>query len=174
MKELVARVVRLVLKAGYRWLNAYLEFLPSCLNNWRLFLLDSLMIVVSWFLAYWIRFGLDVIPEPFLGQAVNLIPLVIFIHLAIFFCYSGGGYYVLSWSRGGRADAPTISGVDLFGFVPTLSFVGTGVVAIAVFLMTSHQNIPLGVFPLHGILLTGFMIVTRFIYILGYPRKHWN
>ena len=91
MKELVARVVCLVLKVGYQRLNAYLEFLPSCLNNWRLFLLDSLMIVVSWFLAYWIRFGLDVIPEPFLGQAVNLIPLVIFIHLAIFFCYSGGG-----------------------------------------------------------------------------------
>jgi len=37
------------------------------------------MVPVAWFFAYWLRFNLGAVPEPFLDRALTALPLVLLI-----------------------------------------------------------------------------------------------
>jgi FlaA1/EpsC-like NDP-sugar epimerase len=42
------------------------------------------MIPLAWVGAYWLRFNLESIPEPYLGQALKVLPVVIIVHVSVF------------------------------------------------------------------------------------------
>ena len=52
-------------------------------GRWPVILHDGVMVVIAWFGSYWFRFNLDTIPQPFLDQAVAMLPLVLLIHVAM-------------------------------------------------------------------------------------------
>ncbi len=45
---------------------------------------DVLMVPIAWLGAYWLRFNLESIPEPYLGQALEMLPAVIVVHVSVF------------------------------------------------------------------------------------------
>ena len=53
-------------------------------GRWPVLAHDGVMATFAWFMAYWFRFNLDTIPEPFYGHAVKFLPLVIVVHLGMF------------------------------------------------------------------------------------------
>ncbi len=110
------------------------------------------MVLLAWFLAYWFRFDLDVIPAPFLNQSVAMVPLVIIIQVTVFGIF---GLHRGAWRFTSLRDISVIA---------KAVFVGTATVAIAIFLLTRLEAIPRSVFLLHGVLLVGLLASTRILY----------
>ena len=48
------------------------EELRYYVGRWPVILHDSVMVVIAWGSAYWFRFNLDTIPQPFLNQAIAM------------------------------------------------------------------------------------------------------
>ncbi len=113
---------------------------------------DLLMIPVAWLGAYWLRFNLDMIPEPFMGRALEMLPVIVVIQGIIFWYF---GLYRGVWRFASVPDLVRITKAVVFG---------VGLSAVAIFLATRMQGIPRTVIPLYGILLLGFLGGPRFIY----------
>jgi len=116
------------------------------------FLHDALMVPVAWFCAYLLRFNLEGIPEPFLAQALNTLPIV------------WGAQLAASWYFG------LYRGVWRFASLPDLQrilkavLVGTALSAALVFLLTRLQMVPRSVFPLYAVLLVALLGGPRLAY----------
>ncbi|MBO67829.1 MAG: hypothetical protein CL398_05905, partial [Acidiferrobacteraceae bacterium] len=52
------------------------------ISRWRVLLHDALMITLSWYLAYWLRYDLKEIPTEFFVWANTHLPLVVACYLA--------------------------------------------------------------------------------------------
>ena len=128
-------------------------------GRWPVLAHDGVMATFAWFMAYWFRFNLDTIPEPFYGHAVKFLPLVIVVHLGMF------GLFGVP-----RGASRFTSVHDLVVIVKAVFF-GTAVIAVAIFLATRLEAIPRSVFPLHGIFLVGMLVGTRILYRLYRDRK---
>ncbi len=133
-------------------LNIAMNQIRYLLSRWPVVLHDCAMVLLAWFLAYWFRFDLDVIPAPFLNQSVAMVPLVIIIQLVMFV---GFGVHRGAWRFTSLYDLSLIA---------KAVFVGTATVAIAIFLLTRLEAIPRSVFLLHGVLLVGLLASTRILY----------
>ena len=113
---------------------------------------DLLMIPVAWFGAYWLRYNLETIPEPFFDTAVTLLPLVVAVQGGVF------GYFGL------------YRGVWRFASIPDLMRIGkaviagVGSVAVLVFLLTRMEFVPRSVLPLYAGLLFGLLGGPRLAY----------
>ncbi|MFC1665634.1 SDR family NAD(P)-dependent oxidoreductase [Pseudomonadota bacterium] len=123
-------------------------------GRWVVVLHDMCMIPIAWLLAYWLRYNLDEIPNEFLYQAINLIPLVIVIHsLTLIFFGAHRGVWRF------------ISVPDLVRLVKA-AIVGTLLLAITIFFLTRLQHVPRSVFILHAIMLVVFLGGPRLFYRL--------
>jgi len=110
---------------------------------------DLVMIPVAWFIAYFLRFNLDAIPQIYLDQAIAVLPLVILIQGAAFWYF---GLYRGVWRF---ASVP-----DLMRILKAI-VIGVAVSAMAIFLVTRMQDVPRSIFPLYALTL---------ILLLGGPR----
>lgn len=113
------------------------------------FLHDLAMVPVAWMGAYWLRFNLDSIPDPFLSQAFLLLPLVWATQGIMFWIF---GLYRGIWRFASIPDMARILKSVLAGSV---------IIVVISFLLTRLENVPRSVFVLDGILL---------ILLLGGPR----
>src|SRR3989344_575724 len=113
---------------------------------------DLLMVPIAWFIAYWLRFNLDSIPEGYFNQALMLLPVIWIVKRWMF------------WSFGlCRGLWRFLSIPDLMRIVKAVS-VGVAVSAVACFILTRLQGVPRSVFILTGILLVLLLGGSRFIY----------
>jgi len=127
-------------------------------GRWPVILHDGAMVVIAWFLAYWFRFNLGTIPEPFFDQAIAILPLVVLIHVAMSLGFSV--------PRGAWRFTST---PDISAIVKSVFF-ATAVIAIAIFLATRLEAVPRSVFPLHSVLLIGLLITNRLLYRAYHTR----
>jgi FlaA1/EpsC-like NDP-sugar epimerase len=107
------------------------------------------MIPVAWFGAYWLRFNLEAIPEPYLSQALLLLPVIWIAQGAMLWYF---GLYRGIWRF---ASVP-----DLVRIVKAVT-VGVGISVAASFVFTRLESVPRSVFLLDGFLL---------LFLLGGPR----
>ncbi|NJD05933.1 MAG: polysaccharide biosynthesis protein, partial [Methylococcaceae bacterium] len=113
---------------------------------------DLAMVVLAWLGAYWLRFNLSEVPEPFWSAGLRLLPGVIVIQGVIFRLF---GLY---------------RGVWRFASIPDLLRIGKAVglgmavIAAAVFLFNRSVAIPRSVFPLYLGLLLLFLCGPRVLY----------
>ena len=113
---------------------------------------DLLIIPPAWLGAYWLRYNLDTIPEPFLHRALLLIPLVVLVQGLIFHYF---GLYRGVWRFASIADFVRIAKAVL---------VGVTVCGVLLFLVTRMTYVPRSVLILHGLLLFGFLGIPRLVY----------
>ena len=113
---------------------------------------DLLMIPVAWLGAFWLRFNLDSIPTDFLGQALDLLPMIVVIQGLVFLYF---GLYRGVWRF---ASLP-----DLVRIIQAVA-VGTVLCAAAVFFMTHMIHVPRASFPLFAVLLVILLSGPRLAY----------
>ena len=113
---------------------------------------DLIMVPVAWFLAYWLRFNLQEIPQPYLNSALVLFPLVAVIQAVVFWRF---GLYRGVWRFASMPDLVRITKAVVVGLLAT---------TLIVFLFTRLHNVPRSVFPIYGILLLGLLSGPRFLY----------
>lgn len=113
---------------------------------------DLLMVPVAWFVAYWLRFNLDTIPDGYFSQALILLPVV--------WAVQGGMFWYFGLYRGiwRFASIP-----DLMRIIKAVT-AGVVVAATACFILTRLQGVPRSVFILDGLLLVLLLGGPRFIY----------
>ena len=121
-------------------------------NRYTAFAHDLIMIPVAWFMAFWLRFNLHEIPEPYLSSAFALLPLVVSIQAVIFWRF---GLYRGVWRFASMPDLIRITKAVVIGLLAT---------TLLIFLITRLQNVPRSVFPIYGILLLGLLSGPRFLY----------
>ena len=143
------------------------EQIRSAVSRWQVVLYDGLMVVIAWFLAYWFRFNLDVIPQAFFDQAIRLLPLVVLIHVG-----------ALIVSRVYRVPWLFTSTRDIFVITRSV-FSGLAVIWILNFLMSflfrvpfyGQAALPIGI--LHAVLLIGLLMTSRLLYRAYQTRKQY-
>ena len=113
---------------------------------------DVLMIPIAWLGAYWLRFNLESIPEPYLGQALAMLPVVLVIHVSVFLYF---GLYRGVWRFASIPDLLRIGQAVL---------IATALSSVAIFLFTRMDFIPRSVIPLSALLLVFLLGGPRFIY----------
>jgi len=113
---------------------------------------DMIMVPVAWFAAYYLRFNLGTVPDPYLTQAIATLPLVFVVQGAIFWYF---GLYRGVWRFASMPDLVRI----LKAIVVGVSFS-----AIGIFLLTRMQDIPRSIFPLFALNLILLLSGPRMIY----------
>ncbi|HQU17254.1 MAG TPA: nucleoside-diphosphate sugar epimerase/dehydratase [Gammaproteobacteria bacterium] len=113
---------------------------------------DLAMIPVAWLGAYWLRFNLESIPDPYLWDALYMLPVVIVVQGAFYWYF---GLYRGVWRFASLPDLMRISRAVVMGMA---------VSAGLIFLLTRLQGMPRSVFPLYGLLLTAFLGGPRLLY----------
>ncbi len=113
---------------------------------------DLVTIPVAWMGAYWLRFNLGVIPEPYFTQALMALAIVIPIQSISFWYF---GLYRGVWRFASMPDLVRILKAVL---------IGVGVSMAILFVFTRLQEVPRSIFPLYTILVTLFLGGPRFVY----------
>ncbi|MHB1530094.1 MAG: polysaccharide biosynthesis protein [Acidiferrobacteraceae bacterium] len=113
---------------------------------------DLVMIPVAWLGAYWLRFNLERVPQPFWNVGLHAMAIVLLIQGASFWYF---GLYRGVWRF---ASLP-----DMVRIIKAVS-VGVVLSAIVLFLRTRLISVPRSVFPLDALLLGGFVSGPRFLY----------
>ncbi len=120
---------------------------------------DLLMIPLAWVGAYWLRFNLESIPEPYLGQALKVLPVVIIVHVSVFLYF---GLYRGVWRFASIPDLIRITKAVV---------VAVAVSSMIIFLMTRMAYVPRSVIALHALLLLGLLGGPRLLYRWFRDRK---
>ncbi|MFQ5755385.1 MAG: polysaccharide biosynthesis protein [Acidiferrobacterales bacterium] len=120
---------------------------------------DLAMIPVAWLGAYWLRFNLESVPEPYLSQALAMLPVVIMVHVSVFLYF---GLYRGVWRFASIPDLIRISKAVALAVVLS---------AVAIFLLTRMVDVPRSVIPLHALLLLALLTGPRFLYRWAKDRK---
>ena len=126
--------------------------MPRLRGRTTVFVHDVLMIPAAWYLAYWLRFNLGVIPEQFMQTATLALPLII---LCQAFSYIVFGLYRGIWRFASLPDLVCI-GKSIF--------LGISILTLMVFLVTRMSGVPRTVIPLYAILLFTFLGGNRVVY----------
>ncbi|WP_133512154.1 polysaccharide biosynthesis protein [Candidatus Thiosymbion oneisti] len=94
------------------------------------FVHDLATVPVAWLCAYWLRFNLGVIPEPFLDRALTALPLVLLIQASVFWVF---GLYRGIWRFASLPDLMRIAKAVL---------AGTALIFFALFIFDRMQGVP--------------------------------
>jgi FlaA1/EpsC-like NDP-sugar epimerase len=129
-----------------------MAFLERFRNREAAIVHDLLMIPVTWFAALWLRFNLDVIPEPYLVRASIMLPVVVLAHGSAFAYF---GLYRGVWRFASLPDLLRISKAVAVGAIAS---------GVGIFLLTRMQDIPRSIFPLSAVLLIFCLGGSRFLY----------
>ncbi|HEX2830043.1 MAG TPA: nucleoside-diphosphate sugar epimerase/dehydratase [Burkholderiales bacterium] len=128
-------------------------------RNWRIALAllhDVLACVAAWYLAYWLRFNLD-IPEEHLQRAASRVPWIVPLNAAIFLAF---GLYRGIWRFASLHDLKRI--VTAVGVV--------AIVTAAGFLM-ARESVPRSVLIMYPLFLAGIMAGGRIAYRAWKERR---
>jgi FlaA1/EpsC-like NDP-sugar epimerase len=123
---------------------------------------DLLMIPTAWFGAYWLRFNLEMIPEPYLMQALAMLPAVMLVHVGVFVYF---GLYRGVWRFASVPDLLRIAQAVV---------VGMAISAVVIFMLTRMAYVPRSVIPLCGLLLMFLLGGPRFLYRWFKDRKFYD
>lgn len=123
---------------------------------------DLVAIPLAWGGAYWLRFNLEEIPEPFLTQGLAMLPFVMAVQTGVFWYF---GLYRGVWRFASIPDLVRITKAVIIGIT---------IAATASFLFTRLQGIPRSIFPLYAILLLGFLGGPRFLYRWFKDQKFYS
>lgn len=119
------------------------------------FLHDLVMIPVAWMLAYWLRFNLYAIPQPYLDGALEALPWVILIQGAVYWLF---GLYRGVWRFASLPDLVRIANAAV---------AGTALVVVALFILNRSALVPRSVpvlfFGLQLALLAGPRLLYRWL-----------
>lgn len=113
---------------------------------------DVLMVPIAWLGAYWLRFNLESIPEPYLGRALEMLPAVIVVHVSVFLYF---GLYRGVWRFASIPDLIRITKAVV---------VAVAVSSMTIFLITRMVYVPRSVIALHALLLLGLLGGPRLLY----------
>ena len=91
---------------------------------------DLIMVGIAWIGAYWLRFNLYQIPEPFNTQAYNALPLVCVLQMVVFILF---GVHRGAWRFTSTHDLMTVIKGVIFGAAG---------IAGAIFLATRLAAVP--------------------------------
>lgn len=127
-------------------------------GRWPVLVHDGAMISLSWYLAYWLRFNLSIVPNVFLVEAARLLPLILICHL--------GTSVVLGVPRGAWRFT---SLYDLTKVIQAVVF-GTAIAAALIFTYDRMWAVPRSVFLLQTLLLIGFLAGPRMLYRIWHDR----
>lgn len=122
------------------------------------FLHDTVMIPIAWFLAYWLRFSVTGVEAGFWDFAVQVFPLLAIVQMLSYWYF---GLYRGVWRF---ASLP-----DLFRIIKSVVLASVIVIG-SLFLFTRLQNIPRAVFPIYTVLLVVFLGGSRLLY--RYVKEH--
>lgn len=106
---------------------------------------DIAMVAIAWLGAYWLRFNLESVPEPYRSQAFSALPVVLVVQAGAFWFF---GLYRGVWRFASLPDLVRIGKAVL---------AGAAISAMLLFVFTRLEDVPRSIFPLYGILL-GFVI----------------
>jgi len=135
-----------------------MKVLSKLRNRGAAFAHDLIMIPIAWLGAYWLRFNLESIPNPFLEQGLRILPVVMLIQGAVFWYF---GLYRGVWRFASIPDVVRITKAVI---------VGVATSAVVIFLMTRLVLVPRSVFPLYGIMLIALISGPRLAY--RYLKDH--
>ncbi len=124
-------------------------------NRTAAFAHDLLVVPIAWFGGLWLRFNLEVIPEPFWKRALLLLPVVMLIHAASFLYF---GLYRGVWRFASMPD-----------FIRILKAVVTAVLGCVLLVYSTltaaeWAQVPRSIFVLHGLLMLLLLGAPRFFY----------
>jgi len=115
---------------------------------------DLATVPVAWLLAYWLRFNLGEIPDPFLNAALLVLPLVILVQGTVFWIF---GLYRGIWRFASLPDLMRIGKAVL---------TGSALVFFTLFVFDRMQTVPRSVPFLYLILQTLLLAAPRLVYRL--------
>ena len=115
------------------------------------FIHDVAMIPAAWLGAYWLRFDLGLIPEPFFSTAIAYLPYVVLIQGSVFWFFS---LYRGVWHFTSTLDLLRIAKTVLLGMF---------LITVFLFLYNRLELIPRSVFPIYICLLVPLLSVPRFL-----------
>ena len=113
---------------------------------------DVVMVPVAWLLAYWLRFNLGEIPDPYLRWALTALPLVILIQAAVFWTF---GLYRGVWRFASMPDLTRIAKAVL---------VGTALIFFVLFALNRMQGVPRSLPVLYVVLQMLLLTGPRLLY----------
>jgi FlaA1/EpsC-like NDP-sugar epimerase len=119
---------------------------------------DIVMVTFAWIGAYWLRFNLSQVPEPYWTSSIRLLPFVIVIQAVIFRWL---GLYRGVWRFASIPDLIRIGKAVALGVV---------VVSLAAFLYNRLVGVPRSIFPLYSILLLLLLCGPRVFYRMHKDR----
>ena len=129
--------------------------MPKLLKNQLRYLAfghDVVVVPLAWVAAYWFRFNLSVVPARYLDSMVGYLPVVIIIQVGMFWYF---GLYRGVWRFASIPDLVRIAKAVVLG---------TGFIAILLFLWTRMEGLPRSVLPLYAVFLVILVGGPRFIY----------
>lgn len=113
---------------------------------------DILMVPLAWIAAYWFRFNLSAIPPHYISDITKYLPLVVALQVVMFWYF---GLYRGVWRF---ASIP-----DLVRIAKAVAL-GTGFIAISIFLWTRMAGVPRSILPMYAVFLVILVGGSRFIY----------
>jgi FlaA1/EpsC-like NDP-sugar epimerase len=119
---------------------------------------DIVMIFVAWVLAYFLRFNLGMIPQIYLLEALQVLPILIVVQVSFYYIFS---LYRGVWRYASIPDLMQILKAVVSGCVVTV---------LILFLFSRIQYVPRSIFPLYGILLMALLGGSRLFY--RYVKDH--
>jgi len=121
-------------------------------NRWVAFFHDLLLVPITFYIAYWLRFNLSTIPGEHLDSLINVIPIALVVQ--------GSAYWLFGLYRGFWRFA---SIPDLIRIIKAV-ILGTLVIAVITFFLTRLEGIPRSVFILYPLLITCGLAFPRLLY----------
>lgn len=121
-------------------------------SPWTALVHDLLSIPVAWFLAYWLRFNLDVIPREIFYHSVIMLPTVMMTQAVAFWYF---GLYRGVWRFASLPDL-----VRIFKAVAA----GCLLSVVTLFLVFRLSHTPRAIFPIYGLNLLVCLGGSRFFY----------
>ncbi|MBM4200458.1 MAG: polysaccharide biosynthesis protein [Gammaproteobacteria bacterium] len=136
-----------------------MNILPTLRTRTVIFIHDLAMVALAWLGAYWLRFNLAEIPEPFWEAAIKWLPVVMVLQglsLRIYGLYRGVWRF---------ASVP-----DLLRIVKAVA-TGAFVIAGVTFITNRLAGVPRSVLPLYIVLLTLMLSSPRLLYRIWKDRS---
>ena len=128
-------------------------------RRWPVLIHDGFMTVISWYLSYWLRFNLGIVPDVFLKEAATLLPIIVVVHL--------GTSIVLGVPRGAWRFT---SLYDLTKVVQAVVF-GIAITSALIFAYDRMWAVPRAVFLIHTLLLIVLLVGPRVLLRIWNDRR---
>ncbi|HHC71310.1 MAG TPA: polysaccharide biosynthesis protein [Thiotrichales bacterium] len=131
-------------------------------SRWAAIVHDLVMVLVAWSLAYWVRFNLSTIPEPWATQLLQTLPLVLLVQ--------GGAFHFFGLYKGVWRFA------SLPDMVRILKALAAGLLGgvLVVYVLFSEPHVPRSIPLLYVLLLLPLISGPRLVYRLLRDYRYYD